>query len=144
LRFARDRGGVLGARPHQSRLIGNGRPTFGCQRVADLKSDFTLNPTSAATRSAQQSFIDSSQLVQALQTEAGQKKARPNNVRLGSFQSPLAELSSLESVEHKKELPEQLFLLLSTRTPLTFVVHILPGYRVVIRPALPAISSISG
>jgi hypothetical protein len=62
---------------------------------------------------------------------------------LGSFQSAPADLSSLESVEHKKELLEQLFLLLSTRTPLTFVVHILPGCRVVGRPALPAISSIS-
>src|SRR5258708_18110596 len=50
----------------------------------------------------------------------------------------------MESVEHKKERLEPLFfMLLWARTPLTIVAHILPGRRVVVRPTLGAIGSIS-
>ena len=50
----------------------------------------------------------------------------------------------MESIEHKKERLEPLFLLSSARMPLTIVAHIRPGRRVVVRPTLAAIGSISG
>src|SRR5216683_1908004 len=50
----------------------------------------------------------------------------------------------MESVEHKKERLEPLFfMLLWARTPLTIVAHRFPGRRVVVRPTLGAIGSIS-
>jgi hypothetical protein len=51
-------------------------------------------------------------------------------------------LLSMESVEHKKERLEPLFLVLSARTPLTVVAHILPGRRVVVHPTLGAIGCV--
>jgi hypothetical protein len=79
--------------------------------------------------------IGSCQFVQAPQTEAAKRK--PASIYSGR-------LSSLESVEQKRAAWAALFLLSWARTPLTIVAHILPSLRVVIRPTLAAIGSISG
>jgi hypothetical protein len=50
-------------------------------------------------------------------------------------------LSSMESVEHKKERLEPLLLVSYARTPLPIVAHILSGRPVVVRPTLGAMGS---
>jgi hypothetical protein len=66
--------------------------------------------------------ISSSQFVQAPQTEAAKRKP----------------------ASKKKSGLSRSFLLSSARMPLTIVAHIFPGRRVVVRPTLAAIGSISG
>jgi len=79
------------------------------------------------------------QLVQAPPTDAAKEKP-PEGCKAWSFQSTLADCRAWKSVEHRLE---QLFFALWARTPLAIIAHRLPGRRVVIRPTLRAIGSIS-
>jgi hypothetical protein len=62
------------------------------------------------------------------------------SLKLGVLDSS-GRLSSMESVEHKKERLEPLLLVSYARTPLPIVAHILSGRPVVVRPTLGAMGS---